>query len=1225
MAINNEDLESLNEQLRSLAEFMGQMVGQKAEEKELTEEQLAAQKGFIKDSSGNYKKIDTEYKKRTEAEKNRADLEKKVNDELDRQYTKTQQQHAKEEVVNLKREELFQKELKSISDVIEGSLEINNAQKRVIAEWKTSEAYLTVQRADMFKKQAEAMGGIVASNGTLLKNNGKIINTTAELSKEQQKQLAELKVSGAPGKAFGDMADKLNSTKAITGEFSNKIVEATKGSMGLTASYKLVSAGLEGVFNATKVMTKSLYEGERGAKVGAKAISEFADSVTTAMKGIGAAMMFIPGLGIAARIAGGALALLGMAAATAAEANKVAAEQNDKLFDSFNKLSEAGLTTAAGMTGVFETVQTLGMTTAELEKFNEMLMSSAKDLKMFGGTTAAGAKQFAEVAGELTKSAEFGEKLAQMGVTADAQREHTLKYMAQQTRLGLMQDKTQKDLVRGAAAYIEELDKMAMLTGATRKEQEEAQNAINAIEEIRAAMEDAANRGDKVEQARLKKYYDLSVDLQQQGLTRGAGGVAKLGAAGGGPTDEASSAAYIQFSKALDAIKAGKSREEVLLEAAKGSKEQMRELAAAKAVGSDLSGLQTDKTGTNIDFYNRILKSNEEATKQNISLSEYLKKEADAKTGSDADKRTKDNVEATRMQQAAAQQLDSIAWTFNAAAKLNKDASDMFNKAVTKFSNTVGAKPIAGGEIQTKATGSTTAPPSTATTVPTTGPAREARKTTQTNLETATATREKAEKASGRGSQEAIDARLAEAKARLEAEKARRPEETATRNAARGLPAPKPATTTTPASTPKSTTTPTTTPKDTATATPTTTPKDTAIATPTAVPVKPKDTATPVTRSMSPTAVPVTSKDTATPTATPTAVPVTSKDTATPVTRSMSPTAVPVKSKDTATPVTRSMSPSTVPATAPITQQKQMGESSELSKVEKELNRFTKSNNMQHQSNKDYVANLESKRKQLLAVGGNVPEPTLPQDSTKTATATATATVTKPDDVMRLIKFQGDALGDKTHFEALDPAVKDSFINMIAEYGKPVQINAAMRDVEEQQQMWDDAKPDPNNPNKRRNSQGNPVAPPGRSRHNYGRALDLNRNQVSDLASTGLLTKYGFNTIPNDPPHIEMAKMGGVFDGPESGYPVMLHGKEAVVPENQLKAVKTLLENVTKENLSSELPTITATPTTTTASDSDSRLLVDLYNIMDDKFSTMISILTSSNDVQAELLKHSRV
>ena len=35
MAINNDDLESLNQQLRSLAEFMGQLVGQKSEEKEL--------------------------------------------------------------------------------------------------------------------------------------------------------------------------------------------------------------------------------------------------------------------------------------------------------------------------------------------------------------------------------------------------------------------------------------------------------------------------------------------------------------------------------------------------------------------------------------------------------------------------------------------------------------------------------------------------------------------------------------------------------------------------------------------------------------------------------------------------------------------------------------------------------------------------------------------------------------------------------------------------------------------------------------------------------------------------------------------------------------------------------------------------------------------------------------------------------------------------------------
>jgi hypothetical protein len=43
------------------------------------------------------------------------------------------------------------------------------------------------------------------------------------------------------------------------------------------------------------------------------------------------------------------------------------------------------------------------------------------------------------------------------------------------------------------------------------------------------------------------------------------------------------------------------------------------------------------------------------------------------------------------------------------------------------------------------------------------------------------------------------------------------------------------------------------------------------------------------------------------------------------------------------------------------------------------------------------------------------------------------------------------------------------------------------------------------------------------------------------------------------------------------------------------------------------------------SSDSATAILTDLYNIMDDKFTTMINILSSSNDVQSELLKHSRV
>ena len=642
MANNNEDLDALNAILRR--------------SREVTEEDILAREGYARNQDGILRKIES-------ASKRRADVEEKI-------YKQIEATFGKEEAL---------------------------ANRKIRSQEKQLEEY---------EKQAGAMG-------YLIKSNGEFVKTTVELTKEQKKILENYrdindkaeklaKTLEAPGKAFNELSTRLNSTKAIMGEFSSKILESTKGSMGMTAAYQLGSAALEGMFNATKVMTSSLYAGERGAKVGAKAVSAFADSISTALKGIGAAMMFIPGLGIAAKVAGAAITLLGVAAEAAAEMNRKAAEQNDNLYESFTKLSEAGLAGAKGMTGIFETVQTLGMTTAELEKFNTLLVSSSRDLKMFGGTSAAGAEKFAGVAGEMVKSG-VGQKLEMLGVTADQQREHTLKYMANQTRLGLIQGKSQQELVKGAAAYVQELDKLSMLTGATRKEQEEAQNAVNAIDEIRAAMEDAEAKGDKGEQARLKKYYDLAVDLQQQGLTRGAAGAARYGAAGA-PTDEASAAFMVQMPNAIKAIENGMKRTDVLVASAEDVKKSQRDFAGAKRVGADLSGLQTDKTGTQIDFSKRVLGAKEEADKKGVTVEKYLddlQKEREA----GKDQVTKDNVEARRLQQAAAQQLDSVVFSFNAAAKLNKDASQLFNSAVTKFNNTVGAKPITGGNIQTNVSG----------------------------------------------------------------------------------------------------------------------------------------------------------------------------------------------------------------------------------------------------------------------------------------------------------------------------------------------------------------------------------------------------------------------------------------------------------------------------------------------------------------------------------------
>lgn len=151
-----------------------------------------------------------------------------------------------------------------------------------------------------------------------------------------------------------------------------------------------------------------------------------------------------------------------------------------------------------------------------------------------------------------------------------------------------------------------------------------------------------------------------------------------------------------------------------------------------------------------------------------------------------------------------------------------------------------------------------------------------------------------------------------------------------------------------------------------------------------------------------------------------------------------------------------------------------------------------------------------------------------------------------PEDVIR---FTGNT-GSKEHFDKLDPAVRDAFLMMARDYnnltGDKLQINSAFRSPGEQAAI------DPG---------ANPKAAPGMSLHNVGRALDIQSNQKNYLAGAGLLERYGFKTLPNDPPHIFM-QTGGVATGPRSGYSAMLHGTEAVVPLPDGKTIPVEMPNL---------------------------------------------------------------
>jgi len=971
--------ENFEERLVKLTELLEKQIEAFGNLNDTTERTEQQQKKALEDAilqEKGYKKVSGEI---ISIEEDRIKAEEKLTKELNDKF-------GKEHVLNQKIQNEYDKQLKSITDVIKGSIEISDAQKENLAKLKQSNAYIAAQQANEFKKQAESLGAIVASNGKLLEINGKIIQSSIKLTGEQQKQLDQLKAGGA-GKHVDELAGQFRDSDAILGSLNNQFKDLMGGSAILTGGFLLAQGAISGATKAISSMAKEIYAGNRGTMVTANAIGEFTSALGNTVGMLGTIIGFLGPWGRVAKLAITALSwVVSKFITTTGDLIKLSAEQNDKLFASYNKLAASGLGAANGLEGVIDTVHTLNMSGAEIEKFTELLTNNSKELKLLGSTAGEGAKNFAKVAGELSKS-KIGEQLERLGVTAEEQREHTLRYMTQQTRMGLMQGKTQAELIRGSQQYIEELDKVAMLTGASRKDQEDARAALMAENEIRAAMYVAEKNKDTALSAKLKQAFDLAVNIRAMGDTRGATGIQKYAAAGFNPTDSISGAAMQTFGEALTNISQGKggSATNNLTTALKGLETSMNNYAGVVAIGGDIKDLQSTDAAKAADM---IIAGKEieklVAANPNKSIDKILDEMQQARK--DADARLKNTVAGNRMLLASNQIMDKAVFAIDGAARLHAAAAEKFAGAVDTFAKVAGAKPVAGGTNQ-----NSVAPPSTIPAIP------------------------MAPGAPPNAGSAALGGMAEQRRAGLE-------------GASQGIPTPLP-------------------------------------------------------------------------------------------------------------------------------------------------------------------PNLTPKSRGMKPVSANT-----------------------PDDVMKLIKFQGDSLGTRDHFDRLDPYVRQNFMAMIAEYGKPVQVNAAMRDMQEQQTLYDKWIEN--------GKIGNPVALPGRSKHNFGRALDLNSNQVADLSSSGLLSRYGFKTIDNDPPHIEMARFGGVFSGPESGYPVMLHGdQETVVTKPQFDE---MANGVKKESVTTAFGGSTNMSTSNPA-DAPAVILQELMGMMEDKFNEMISQLSTGNDISDKLLRNAMV
>jgi hypothetical protein len=231
----------------------------------------------------------------------------------------------------------------------------------------------------------------------------------------------------------------------------------------------------------------------------------------------------------------GALPLVGGAAKALAEgvgeASKFILDQLDVMAKNYQTLGDASAGAADGVDGLLRQFNQMG--NYSLPAFTKAVKANTLGLSALSGTAADGAEELSKVSGALT-TGQTAQRFLKLGMSLDAVGDATTSYLANSARYGLTQGNTTEELTKKTQNYIEEVDKIARLTGQTREaQQKEAQKSL-VDARFRAKLADMAANGQTEQAEELRKYVE--------GLGGAAGDAARALATGIPLTKEAAQA-----------------------------------------------------------------------------------------------------------------------------------------------------------------------------------------------------------------------------------------------------------------------------------------------------------------------------------------------------------------------------------------------------------------------------------------------------------------------------------------------------------------------------------------------------------------------------------------------------------------------------------------------------------------------------------------------------------
>jgi hypothetical protein len=185
-----------------------------------------------------------------------------------------------------------------------------------------------------------------------------------------------------------------------------------------------------------------------------KSLNPLIDGVTGALGELAKTLPF------AGNMISGSLKLAG-------EGAKFLLEQLDTATKSFQEMSQVGALTSKGLTGLKQQFLTSRMT---LQGFQRAVSENANVLARFKGTVGTGAEDFAKIVGTLADpNNQFARGLYNIGYRADELGDTVASFMNQQLMMSNQSKRSQEELIKGSHEYALEIDRLAKLTGESRK------------------------------------------------------------------------------------------------------------------------------------------------------------------------------------------------------------------------------------------------------------------------------------------------------------------------------------------------------------------------------------------------------------------------------------------------------------------------------------------------------------------------------------------------------------------------------------------------------------------------------------------------------------------------------------------------------------------------------------------------------------------------------------